>query len=96
MEHFMGLTKNLNLRNMVELSMDSPNINWVFFDKLFAELKSVDTDPSLINTGSCGLHTIHSAFKSVDWDIATVMKSMHKLFKDTPAWRKDWLWKYHW
>lgn len=66
MEHFMGLTKNLNLRNMVELSMDSPNINWVFFDKLFAELKSVDTDPSLINTGSCGLHTIHSAFKSVD------------------------------
>ena len=54
-----------------------------------------DNDASFINIGSCGLHIIHDAFKdachSVDWDIAGLLKSMNKLFKDTPARRDDFM-----
>ncbi|XP_041376341.1 uncharacterized protein LOC121388878 [Gigantopelta aegis] len=92
--HFTELTKKLKLGNMIQLSMDGPNINWSFYDKLSAELKSVNTAPSLINIGSCGLHVIHGGFKSacdsVDWDIAGLLRAMHTLFKDTPASREDY------
>lgn len=92
LNHFLELTRKLDLNRLIQLSMDGPNVNWAFYEKLSGELKS-DSNATLINIGSCGLHIVHGAFKSachsVDWDISGLLKSMHRLFKDTPARRDD-------
>jgi hypothetical protein len=92
LDNFLGYV-NLDLSKTLQISMDGPNVNWSFFEKLQNELFK-DTDSSLINIGSCGLHVVHGAFKhackSVDWDIESVLTSAYWLFKDTPARREDY------
>ena len=55
--------KELNLRNMVSISMDGPNVNWKFFELLQQEHAEQYGGVQLVNVGSCGLHTLHNAFK---------------------------------
>jgi hypothetical protein len=47
----------------------------------------------LINTGSCGLHTLHNSFRhaveSCKWDVSHFLFCLHILFDDTPARRQD-------
>ena len=44
--------------------------------------------------GSCGLHIVHGAFKhgcsATKWDIASVLRSVHSLFNETPAHHGDY------
>ena len=67
--------------------MDGPYVNWNIFELLNAE-RCENEFPSLSNIGSCGLHIVHSAFKtgfqSVDWDLNKVFKTM-EIFHDSPA-----------
>ena len=76
---------------MSMLGMDGPNVNCLIFDKLNGEREKHNHSP-LYNMGSCGLHSIHGAFKtgmiSCGWEINKIMKSMHKLFDKSPA-RRD-------
>ena len=50
---------------------------------------------SLLNTGSCGLHTLHNAFRSgceaSGWDLEDALGSLYYLFKDCPARRHDYI-----
>lgn len=41
--------------------------------------------------GSCGLHTLHNAFKSgfSVWQLEKVLKALHTVFHNTPARRED-------
>ena len=55
--------EELNLRNMVSISMDGPNVNWKFFELLQQEHAEQYGGVQLVNVGSCGLHTLHNAFK---------------------------------
>ena len=93
-KHFLDVTKDLDLKKMVQISMDGPNVNWAFFDEIMAELKKDDSCPRPLNIGSCGLHIVHGVFKTamtaVDWDVQGLLKAMFILFKDTPARREDY------
>jgi hypothetical protein len=60
---------------------------------LSAELKHVSAR-GFIDIGSCGLHTIHNAFRSglvaSKWELSHFFSSLSWLFKDTPARREDY------
>lgn len=73
--------------------MDGPNVNWKTFELLNARIDG-EVRHQLLNSGSCGLHTIHNAFRSgwpeLSWDIQHAFSSLYWLFKDGPAWREDY------
>ena len=79
---------------MLQLSMDGPNVNWAVFDKMQA-IMSTDYEVKLLNIGSCGLHILHNKFKNgvekTGWGISNVLLSLHRLFKDVPARRDDYV-----
>ena len=47
----------------------------------------------MIDIGSCGLHVVNGAFKhgsdASNWDVPSVLRSVHSLFNETPASRED-------
>lgn len=89
---FNKSTSTLQMRNLLQLSMDGPNVNWKFFEAIQSQLYK-DTNHLMINIGSCGLHIVHGAFKhGVDasgWTVDEFLKSIYWLLKDTPARRED-------
>lgn len=97
MDEFKRVHKELDIvNNLVQLSMDGPNVNWAFLDALERYRKEEDpSSPSLLNIGSCGLHVLHGAYKTghskVDWDVDKTLKAAHGIFKQSPARRADYL-----
>lgn len=83
---------DIGLKNLVQVSMDGPNVNWKIFDLLQNELLA-DINRSLLNIGSCGLHIMHNAFrggaKATGWEVDHTLNSMYWLFKDSPSRRED-------
>lgn len=79
-------------RNLVQISMDGPNVNWKFHrimqGKLFEQHGT-----TIMNLGSCGLHITHNAFKAgskaSEWNVSSLLSSMYYMFKDSPARRED-------
>ena len=96
LENVMNLhVKNkLGYGNIIQLSMDGPNVNWALFDRL-QETLDAEYDHKLINIGSCGLHTLHNRFRdgaqSTDWGIGGILDALYRLFKDVPARREDYI-----
>jgi len=45
-----------------------------------------------VSVGSCGLHTLHNAFKSgfTMWQLDKLLRAMHTLFHNVPARREDY------
>ena len=54
--------------------MDGPSINWKFLE-VFQQDRKEKCLSQLVNIGSCGLHTVHGAFKTIDWDLKKIMKA---------------------
>ena len=83
----------IGLVNLIQLSMDGPNVNWSAFDKLQHKVET-QNHCQLINIGSCGLHQLHNAFRAglmcSGWDIGHKMSALHTLFADVPARREDY------
>ena len=78
------------IKNLVQLSMDGPNVNWKFQDEL--ESHRLDENPEaplLLVMGSCGLHVLHGAYqtahKKTNWEVQKVLKALHGVFKKSPA-----------
>ena len=96
MDHFRAgvLECGLDIKQMVQISMDRPNINWAFID-LMKKTMSDDFDSTLINIGSCELHIVHNSFKagvtSSGWIISDFLSSPYYLFKDSPAKKEDYV-----
>ncbi|KAI0217790.1 DNA helicase MCM9 [Lamellibrachia satsuma] len=65
MDHFRAgvLECGLNVKQMVQISMDGPNVNWALID-LMKKTLSDNFDSTLINIGSCGLHIVYNSFKA--------------------------------
>lgn len=86
-------TSCLNLNDLLQMSMDGPNVNWKFYEIVQSRLLK-ETNKSMLNLGSCGLHILHGAFKygveASGWNIDEFLKSVHWLLKDTPARREDY------
>jgi len=93
-DHFTHavLESGLHIPNMVQVSMDGPNVNWKFFELLKQKILS-DHGTNLMNIGSCGLHVIHNSFKmgaeSTGWNVSSFLSSLCYLFKDSPARREN-------
>lgn len=92
LEHFKTCTEKLNFKNVFQISMDGPNVNWAFHEKLQQHIKE-EFDCQIMNIGSCGLHVMHGAFKhgctASEWQIDSFLKSIYTLFHETPARRED-------
>lgn len=86
------LESGLNIQNMVQISMDGPNVNWKFFDNIRQKILD-DYNSQLLNIGSCGLHVVHNSFKTgaekTEWGLSSLLSSLYYLFKDSPARRED-------
>lgn len=94
MEHFTKsvLESGLLVKDIIQVSMDGPNVNWKFFGDLRKKIGD-DYGTALINIGSCGLHVVHNSFKSgmdaTGWQVSSFLSSLHYLFKDAPARKED-------
>lgn len=91
-----GLT-GFDLKKMVQVSMDGPNVNKAFYSHLSTTLTEncEPDDPKLINFGTCGLHTVHLAFKTgcknTNWEIVSFLRALYNLFKNVPSRRADFI-----
>lgn len=78
------------LSKILQVSMDGPNVNWSFMEKLTSEM-AIDTDngPAILNMGSCGLHVIHGAFQTGHctgkWNVNQILNCAYYAFADSPA-----------
>ena len=83
----------IDLSKIIQVSMDGPSVNWKFYDELVKQRQEMELH-QLINIGSCGLHIIHSAFKTgvekTDWCIKNTLKGSFQIMHDTPARRSDY------
>lgn len=95
MVKFLDCLKLIDLKKMVQLSMDGPNVNWKFYDDLCKHVAEDPNDPKTVNIGSCGLHRMHLAYRagveSSKWGIGSILSSLWYLFHDSPARREDFI-----
>ena len=88
------INSGLNIKNMVQISMDGPNVNWKFYDMMKVNL-SEEFHTTPVNIGSCGIHTVHNSFKAgvvaTEWSISPLLSSLYYHFKDSPARREDYV-----
>ena len=61
---FEECTEKLALKNLIQVSMDGPNINWKMLDIIVEDRNSNETYPNLLDVGSCSLHIVHGAFRT--------------------------------
>ena len=92
---FRDATANLRQQKMIQVSMDGPNVNKIFYKDLISEREVSDPDlPFLIDLGTCGLHVGHGAFRTgfekTEWKIDRLLKSLWYLFNESPARREDY------
>ena len=84
----------LKMKNLKQISMDGPNMNWKFFDCFINERKSEEL-PGLINTRSCSLHVLNNTFKTganaTGWNLHKLMKACFQILHDSPARREDYI-----
>ena len=71
---FLRALQGLNLKKLLQISMDGPNVNKKFLQDMNNLLNDDPDAPILVNIGTCGLHTVHNSYKVVvketQWDIA--------------------------
>ena len=77
---FEECTEKLDLKNLIQLSMDGPDVNWKMLDLIVEDRNSNETYPNLLDVGSCSLHVVHGAFrtgmKQTGWGIDLLLKSL--------------------
>lgn len=54
----------LKIENILQISMDGPNVNWSFLNLLKAEKESEPNDRKILDLGSCGLHVLNGALQT--------------------------------
>ena len=82
----------LDTNKMFQVSMDGPVVNLKFLEKLQKD-RLENEQHELVNIRSCGLHTIHGAFKtgaeSTSWNIRKTLHGSYQILHDSPARRDD-------
>ncbi|MBP1527239.1 MAG: hypothetical protein H9Q66_04895 [Spiroplasma ixodetis] len=85
----------LKLGNMIQISMDGPNVNLALFKLLHEYLSNPDPVHSkLCDVGTCSVHIVHGAFgtghKKAGWKVNQFLKRSYFLLKDFPSRRSDY------
>ena len=72
LEHFLAGVGSLELKRVLQVSMDGSNVNWVFHKLLQSKMR-FKFGSQLLDIGSCGLYVINGPFKhgsdASKWDI---------------------------
>ena len=65
MDDFKRVHEELDIvNNLMQLSVDGPNVNGAFLNTLENNRKEEDPDaPFLLSIGGCGLHVLHVTYK---------------------------------
>ena len=91
---FEECTEKLDLKNLIQVSMDGPNINWKMLDLIVEDRNSNETYPNLLDVGSCSLHVVYGVFrtgmKQTGWGINLLLKSLYSHLHETPARKEDY------
>lgn len=84
-EAFKGALSPLNIKSILQISMDSPNANHNFFKDLKAEFES-EHGSEILNICTCILPIMHGAIKAVmqstNWLVVEFLRALFNLFKD--------------
>ena len=94
---FKEIHKDLDLvHNLVQVSMDGPNVNWKTVEIIKDHQKIQDQNcPNLIAIDSCGLHVVHGAYgaeqNTTDWSLEKFLKTIYSIFKVAPACHEGYL-----
>ncbi|XP_063750379.1 uncharacterized protein LOC134871567 isoform X2 [Eleginops maclovinus] len=93
LSHLKECMDKLNLKDLVSISMDGPSVNWKLFELFQKDQAEQYGGLQLICVGSCGLHTLHNAFKCgfTAWLLDKLLRAMHTLFNNVPARREDYV-----
>ena len=87
------VVKDLNENKPVQISMDGANIILKMLQKISEERKANEFH-HLISIGSCGLHTIHGAFRTgpeaTDWSTRKILRGAYIVLHDSTARREDY------
>ena len=80
----------VGLENLIQVSMDGPNINRKMLDLIVEDRNSNETYPNLLDVGSCSLHVVHGAFrtgmKQTGWGI-DLLKSLYSHLHQKELWK---------
>ena len=91
---FEEATEKLDMKKLIQVSMDGPSVNWKLLESIAEERISNEQYPKLLDIGSCSLHVVHGAFRSgmkqTNWGIDLLLRSLYNLFNETPARREDY------
>ncbi|CAL4099874.1 unnamed protein product [Meganyctiphanes norvegica] len=92
---FKKLDQDFSLKNMIQISMDGPNVNLLTHKKVNKDPSFDQYEHFLLDIGTCGLHKVHNAMKdaskSVDWKILEFLRAAFTLFEDAPSRREEFL-----
>ena len=90
---FEECTEKLDLKNLIQVSVDGPNVKWKMLDLIVEDRNSNETYPNLLDVGSYSLNVVHGAFrtgmKQTGWGI-DLLKSLYSHLHETPARREDY------
>ena len=75
------------MNKLIQISLDGPSVNHKFLEEVSKKRKG-DEQHQLINIGTCGLHTIHGAFKTGAKNVKLNIKQTSKGASKSPA-RRD-------
>ncbi|CAL9702284.1 unnamed protein product [Knipowitschia caucasica] len=93
-EKMCNTLSEMGIKNLIQLSMDGPYVNWKAYDMIQKEMQK-QVDKSLLNIGSCGLHVLHNAFRAgssaAGWDVEHSLLCLYWLFHDAPARHEDFI-----
>ena len=76
--------------NLLQISSDGPNVNLCFLQDYDVK-RDFNELPSLLNIGTCGLHTVHGSIKTgekASWSVGKILKAMDGILQDSPARRE--------
>ena len=94
MNNFLEALSEMKLCNFVQVLMNSPNVNWSFFEQLSSNLHD-EYGTRMPFLGSCGLHVTNGSLttghKAANWKVQVQLRSFFKLFKDSPARQADYV-----
>ena len=90
-KEFEEAIQELDMKKMVQVSIDGPNVNWKLYDSIVEERNQNDDYLALIDIGPCSLHVVHGVFRSgvqkTEW--GCTLGHAH-LFDESPAKREDY------
>ena len=95
-EHFFTFIKKsgLDVKFMLHLGMDGPNVNLKFQRLLLQSSLLVEAQTSFLDIGSCPLHIVHNAFRKgvsqLKFNVDQFALDIHFFFKLSAARRADY------